>query len=138
MCILGLTNVRMAELFDIDVSVFEAWIREHPEFKDAVHRGRDGADEEIALSMRKMAIGYDYTTEHVVVEGTGRGESSAVIMKVKQHQPAQQKAAAYWLSKRKADVWGDKPQGTGTPAEVAKAAREAIAALDAVVDPEDD
>ena len=49
-CILGATNENLAELFEVSVATISNWLRDFPEFKEAVTQGRTVADADVAES----------------------------------------------------------------------------------------
>jgi len=102
--LLGATNERMAQFFDVALRTFMYWQAHYPEFKDAIRRGREMADAEIAHSLYQRAKGYRYTEEYY----SRKQEATVTVTK---ELPADPNAAAMWLRKRQRDTWGDHLDG---------------------------
>jgi len=96
----GANNRKLAEFFEVPIQTIEYWMRDRPEFCDAVHRGRDIADSEVAVALYKSAVGYDYEEE---VVHTYRGRP--VVTRVKRHRPINPWSAVKILSLRHRDAW---------------------------------
>jgi len=59
-CLLGADDKRIADLFNVQVSTISKWKLDYPNFSDALFRGKDLADAEIAHSMYQRAKGYEH------------------------------------------------------------------------------
>lgn len=134
MCLLGLVDARIAELFDINQDTIYEWQKKHPEFKQAMYEGRDGADEEIAAALFHRAKGYTHSSEEIKVMSGGEGSPSYIErVPIVKHYPPSEVAAIFWLRNRKRVLWSndpDKQPGGDTARNIAQAAREAIAAAE--------
>ncbi|MBS3775806.1 MAG: hypothetical protein KGY70_11505 [Bacteroidales bacterium] len=62
LCMLGFTNDRLGKFFGVDSSTIDKWL-ENPKFKEAVQKGRDMADADVAESLYRMATGYEMEIE---------------------------------------------------------------------------
>jgi len=83
LCRLGATNEEMADFFGVAVSTIHEWRGVHPEFSDAVKKGKILADAEVANSLYLKALGSrDY--------------------------PADTAACIFWLKNRQPAKWRDK------------------------------
>ncbi|WP_421995869.1 hypothetical protein [Reyranella sp.] len=101
-CLLGATNDDLAAFFDVAPCTIDRWIARHPDFGDAVRRGRVVADARVARSLFERAVGYDRTFERSVVIG---GELKPVTSTV--HYPANVQACVFWLRNRRRRSWSD-------------------------------
>jgi hypothetical protein len=63
LCKLGATDEDIAEFFDCAVSTVNLWKRKHPEFSEALKRGKTLADIEIAEALFKTAKAGDTTAQ---------------------------------------------------------------------------
>jgi len=88
LCLLGLTNDQLAENFEICVATLHNWRNEHPEFLDAIKKGRAAADATVASSLYKRAHGY--------TDDDGK------------HIPASDTAMIFWLKNRQPAMWRDR------------------------------
>lgn len=105
-CLLGTTNEKCAELLDIALRTFQAWLVDHPSFKEAVRKGREIADAEVASGLFRRATGYEFTEEYY-------SRKQEEVVQVKKTVPPDPLAAALWLKKRQRELWGDKNDGGG-------------------------
>jgi len=81
-CLLGATNDKLAELFEVSVSSIEYWIRNIPSFSRSVKEGREVADTAVAQSLYGKAMSGDVT------------------------------ACIFWLKNRKPENWREKQEHT--------------------------
>ena len=102
-CLLGASDERLAELFEVAVSTIYEWKRTVPEFSEAVTRGKEVADAEIAHSLFHRAKGYSHPEDDIkAING------SIVITPTTKHYPPDTGAATLWLKNRQPKVWRDK------------------------------
>lgn len=59
--LLGLTNLKIAELLDIDEKTFYNWQNEDPEFFQSIKDGREAADAKVAETMYNQALNGNVT-----------------------------------------------------------------------------
>lgn len=104
-CLLGCTDVEMADLFGVSKSTFNLWKKEHSKFSDSLTRGKAFADAEVAHSLYNRAKGYDYTEER-----HKDGKDGLEITKVNKHVPGDAGAAMNWLSNRQRGKWKKDPK----------------------------
>ena len=67
LCLAGATNRDLADTFEVGHSTIDNWLHKHPEFAQAVRRGRALADGKVAHGLYSRAIGYSYETTRVVL-----------------------------------------------------------------------
>lgn len=111
LALLGLTDKEMASFFGCAKSTFRKWMVENPTFSDAVKSGKMVADADMAASLFKRGMGFEYTevkTEGIVDEDTGRPVGKKITKTTKQLAP-DTAAAFIWLKNRRPDLWRDKP-----------------------------
>lgn len=109
LALLGFTNKRMAEFWQIDEVTFYEWQREHEEFAQAVTRGKEPADAQVAVGLFKRGAGYEYESEKIVTVSLGDGMGSEVQrVPITVHVPPDPGAALNWLKNRQPDLWRDK------------------------------
>jgi hypothetical protein len=100
----GADDQALAEYFEVDVSTISRWKNEHPEFKEALRRGKDAFDtERVEQALLHRAIGYSHPEDDIrVVNG------EVVITPTVRHYPPDTAAAIFWLKNRQRDRWRDK------------------------------
>lgn len=101
--LLGLTDERIAEQFEIGLTTLEKWKTEHPEFYEALKNGRDRADTNVTYSLYQSAIGYKTEQEKVFIHN-----GKIIKTTVTEHYAPNPTAAIFWLKNRQKAVWRDK------------------------------
>jgi transcriptional regulator with XRE-family HTH domain len=101
MTLLGATLEDLAVAFDVTKSSVEKWIQKHPEFIEAIKRGRIDADANVAEALYKRATGFTKREERIF--STKNGE--IVRGRVRRYYAPDVGAATRWLSVRKPDLW---------------------------------
>lgn len=111
--LLGVTDREMAEQFGVTEVTFSRWKKSHPDLAEAVHRGREGANAEVAASLYQRAVGFTMETEDIKIVG---GEP--VTVKLRKTFPPEVQAQIFWLKNRRPDLWRDKVENAlvGAPA----------------------
>lgn len=107
--LLGATDKRMAELFQVSEQTFNAWKHAQPEFLESLTRGRDIADAEIAHSLYHRAKGYEHPEDDIKAVALGNNQGSEIVITptVKRYPP-DTGAAALWLANRQKATWRQK------------------------------
>lgn len=100
----GADDQALAEYFEVDVSTISRWKNEHPEFKEALRRGKDAFDtERVEQALLHRAIGYSHPEDDIrVVNG------EVVVTPTVKHYPPDTAAIIFWLKNRRRDRWRDK------------------------------
>lgn len=102
LCKLGAIDTELADFFEVDVSTIERWKKEHPEFGEALKRGKLIADAEVAEKLFQRATGYEHPDVDIkVVNG------EIVITDLTKHHPPDTAAAIFWLKNRQRAKWMD-------------------------------
>ncbi len=102
-CLLGATDKRLAELFEVSEVTLNAWKKEHPEFLKSLKEGKELADANVASSLYHRAIGYSHAEDDIRALNGG-----IVITPTIKHYPPDTAAATLWLKNRQPQVWRDK------------------------------
>jgi len=105
-CLLCATDKELATFFDVEESTLNLWKVKNPEFMEAISRGKDIADAEIAQSLFHRAKGYSHKE---LVTATFQGKITDT-MEVDKYYPPDTEAAKFWLKnrRRKHGDWADK------------------------------
>jgi hypothetical protein len=128
LALLGLSEVSIAQVLDVDQSTITDWKNKFPKFKKALLNGRELASGKVADALFKKATGYDYdevTHERQAVVVTGP-DGLAVIdpvtkepvieyrlietKRVKKHVAISEGAALGFLKNKNPDLWKDKQE----------------------------
>ena len=107
-CLLGANNKKLAELFEVADSTVGKWIAEIEEFSDALKRGREIADANVANSLYHRAIGYEHPEDDIRTVSVGGGRSDIVITPTVKRYAPDTAAATLWLKNRQPTIWRDK------------------------------
>lgn len=103
------TQEEMAELFHISKETFYDWKDRYPEFSDAIERGGDKTDAEVANSLRNRAIGYVIRKQAAFKVKKGRDHEEVQIVDLEEEVPAETKAIGLWLGNRQRKRWKERP-----------------------------
>lgn len=131
MALLGLTNEEIGERLGATAQSITRWEREVTSFREALYRGREGADTNVARALYKAAIGFEHPEDDIrTVSMGGNAGSEIVITPTTKRYPPNYSAGSLWLSLRQRRRWpvGSLDPDKRPPEEMARAAQEAIAA----------
>ena len=112
-CLLGATNEKLAELFEVAVSSIDLWIADHASFSGAVKAGREEADAKVADSLYRRALGYEHQAVKIVADARTGAEH---IVPYTERYPPDTTAAIFWLKNRQRAQWRDRTDTTLTGA----------------------
>ena len=104
LCLLGMTNKMLADFYNINIKVIEAWMKKKPEFRNAVHAGRDEADADITYAIFRKIKGYVYTETKITKNRQGAVVKKEITTK---EMPADAQAGMRWLALRQKLLWAD-------------------------------
>lgn len=102
-CMLGSDNERLAKLFGVCDATIYNWMREHPEFLEAIKKGREDADNAVAISLFKRATGYSHPEEKIF-----QHNGEIIKTQTRKHYPPDTAAAFIWLKNRCPELWKDR------------------------------
>jgi DNA-binding XRE family transcriptional regulator len=104
-CLLGATNEDLAKYFEVSHQTINTWFTEHPSFLDAIKKGREDADANVAKSLYQRALGYSHKAKKIFADAKS-GE--VVEVEYTEQYPPEVAAAIFWLKNRQRDKWRDK------------------------------
>lgn len=105
LALLGFTDEKMADFFEVEVRTIYRWKTEHDEFCQAVKAGKVDADATVASTLYRSALGGGTVTE--VKEETD-AEGNVIHRKTVKELPANVTAQIFWLKNRQPQHWRDK------------------------------
>lgn len=94
----------------IGTRVFYKWQDESADFRDAILRVRQQADDEIENALFKRAKGYDFVETMERSEEGGKDGMKTVSATTTKHIAPDTAAAMHWLKNRRPDVWRDRKE----------------------------
>jgi len=114
--LLGLTEQDLATFFGVSRRMLTRWKKDHPEFADALNRGKRQADMEVAHSLYQATVDRIITTRQAIkckeiyYDGNGkRVEKERIeIVEVEKHIPADFRSQQFWLRNRNPAQWNEK------------------------------
>jgi hypothetical protein len=105
LCRLGATNQQIADFWSTAGSTIDKWIKTRPDFAEAVRRGRQEADANVADSLYRRALGW--TNPNAVKIFMPAGAEEPVYAPYVEHVAPDTTACIFWLKNRRPDVWRD-------------------------------
>lgn len=108
----GLTDEQICKNLGISVDTFYRYKAKYSEFSEAIKKGKEVADIEVAdieveNALFKRAIGYTYKEVTKEVKDID-GKKSTFIKEVTKVVPGDVAAQIFWLKNRKSNNWKDK------------------------------
>lgn len=95
----GLIDKQIANNLNISEDTFYTYKKNHPEFSEALKKGKEVVDYEVENALLKRALGYDYEEEIYETKfNRESGEFEEVLTKrIKKHVQPDTTAQIYWL-----------------------------------------
>lgn len=104
LCLLGATNEKIADFFEVHISTIYEWQSIHEEFSDALKGGKMLADAEIANSLFQRAKGYSCQDLDIKMF-----EGNIIETPYMKHYPPDATSAIFWLKNRQPQLWRQQP-----------------------------
>jgi hypothetical protein len=104
-CLMGATDAKLAEFFEVTEKTINNWKIEHPKFLQSIKKGKYEADAEVVNSLFGRANGYEYTEVRDEVS-----EQGVKKVTTKKQMAADTTAAIFWLKNRQPQQWRDKQE----------------------------
>ncbi len=105
LCLLGATDVELADFFNVAESTIHLWKIEHPDFSESIKRGKVQADATVAESLYKRANGYEHPEVDIKMY-----EGNIIMTDITKHYPPDTAACFIWLKNRRTADWRDKQE----------------------------
>lgn len=107
LCLLGATDVQLADFFEVSEQTINAWKHKHPEFLESLKRGKIEADCKVAQALYKKAIGgYLVNSQKAFVDKMGQEH----VIDVADEAAPDTTAAIFWLKNRQPELWREKQE----------------------------
>lgn len=125
LCLLGATDAKLADFFDVDESTINNWKLDFPEFFESIKKGKLRADAEIAEGLYNRAKGAVINTQQAIKlkrveydQGKRMLEEERVeVVDLIQEVPPDTAAGIFWLKNRNPEMWRDKREYNDNPEE---------------------
>lgn len=105
LCLLGATDKRIADFFEVTESTLNLWKQEHPEFSESLKAGKEEADAIVAQSLFHRATGYSHPDLDIKMY-----KGKVIRTDLVKHYPPDSTAAIFWLKNRQPRMWRDKQE----------------------------
>lgn len=107
LCLLGLTDPELASFFGVCERTINYWKGAHPDFLQAITKGKTLADADVAASLYERACGYSHPEDKFF-----QYEGRIMVEETIKHYPPDTAAAFIWLKNRQSGKWRDKADQT--------------------------
>lgn len=114
LALLGATDKEIANFFNVEEKTINNWKEKESEFLQSIKDGKEKADADVASSLFKRALGYEY--EEVKEETRGDKVVSKTI--TKKQIPPDVAAINIWLKNRRGKIKDDEGQRWADKQEV--------------------
>lgn len=131
LCLLGATDVEVADFFGVTERTINRWKVDFPEFCHALKLGKEEADDRVEKSLYRRALGYSHEAVKIFANPTTGAEQ---IVPYTEHYPPDTTACIFWLKNRKKEDWRDKHDHEHTGKDGGPVQYERIERV--IVDPE--
>lgn len=114
---LGLTDEEMADVLEKPIGTFDRWKAKHPEFREAIKKGKVETDANVANRLYQRAKGFEWEEQQAIklkeikFDASGRkiSETERVeVVTVVKKAPPDTGAGIFWLCNRQRDKWRQK------------------------------
>lgn len=103
LCLLGATDVELADFFDVHIATLYRWKISHQSFCEALKAGKDVADDRVERSLYAKATGYTYDTVKIF-----NSDGSPLVVPYREHMAPDTTAGIFWLKNRRPQEWRDR------------------------------
>lgn len=104
---LGAEAEEIARFFQVCTATVWNWRQKHPEFDDALQRGKEEADRAVEESLFRRAMGYTVKETQVTKRILDDGELITEQKETTKHIQPSDTAIIFWLKNRRKDRWAD-------------------------------
>lgn len=108
LCLLGATDIQIADFFGVSEKTLNNWKHSHPEFLQSLKLAKEEADIAVERSLYRKALGYEFESEKVFCQ-----EGQIVRAPIREIVPPSDTAIIFWLKNRKGKDWQDKKELSG-------------------------
>lgn len=106
LCILGFTDIQLADFFGISEKTLYNWKDRHPKFLQALKENKTLKDAEVAETLLNKALGNIKVTEEKM-------NAMGDVMPCEKELPPCTTSIIFWLKNRQPELWRDKHEHDG-------------------------
>jgi hypothetical protein len=108
LCLAGHTDEECFKYLQISKQTYYNWQKAHPEFREAVLKGKAPVDDDVESALLKRALGYqDESTEIIGTDDGDGGIKAKRVRKTRRLVPPDTVACIFWLKNRRPEKWLD-------------------------------
>ena len=100
LCLLGYTDDELADFFNVHRDTIYEWKKVYPDFSDALLKGKQLADAEVAAGLYKRATGFSH-----MIKRNMKSEEGPIEYEDELYFPPDTQAASRWLFNRQSSKW---------------------------------
>ncbi|WP_313094215.1 hypothetical protein [Empedobacter sp.] len=105
LCLLGATDVELADFFGVVESTINKWKLDFPSFSESIKKGKEYADANVANKLYNRALGYEHKEDKIFND-----QGVPLIVPTVKHYPPDTTAAIFWLKNRQPAKWREKQE----------------------------
>jgi len=105
LCKLGATDKDLASFFNVCERTLNNWKLDSPELLQSLKEGKEEADNNVAESLYKRAMGYEHTAVHI-----SNYKGAITQTPFTKHYAPDATSMIFWLKNRRPDLWRDKQE----------------------------
>ena len=105
LALLGFTDAKIANFFEVTEQTINNWKHDHPEFFESLKGGKEDADARIAEALYHSALGGGTIIE---MREELDADGNAITKKTVKELPANVTAQIFWLKNRQPHAWREK------------------------------
>lgn len=101
--LLGAIIPELADFFEVSNQTIHNWRKQHSEFFDAIKKGKEIADANVARRLYERATGYSHKDVHI-----SNYQGDITVTEITKQYPPETAAAIFWLKNRQPQKWREK------------------------------
>lgn len=105
LCLLGATDVELADFFEVHPDTITEWKNVHDEFSVSIKRGKLQADANVADRLYQRAMGFEHDDVHV-----SNYQGAVTLTPIRKVYAPDTGAAVFWLKNRQSKHWREKQE----------------------------
>ena len=109
LCMLGATDIEIADFFEVNVATLYRWKNEQPKFCESLKVSKAIADDRVERSLFARASGYEHEEVDIRVV-----MNEIIQTPIRKFYPPDTTACIFWLKNRRPEEWRDKVETTTT------------------------
>jgi len=105
LCLLGATDKKLADFFEVSEATINNWKRDYPKFLESIKESKVLSDSEVVKSLYERATGYTHPEIHI-----SNYQGTITKTETVKHYPPDSTAMIFWLKNRQPELFRDKQE----------------------------